>query len=124
MIKGATGKRFKYFFCSILRFVCFLGLLIAYIVVKVTVTPAINWLNALLLYLTIGCLVSGVFNLILCGMPATAYKQNKLVQILCAILTTITGGIGSTALCISACAMKVLDEEIENENIIKIKKGK
>ena len=122
MLNGATGKRFYYFMSSAFRFLGFVALLIAYIIVKIAVNPAIELLNILLITLSIGGLVSGIFNLILCGMPATGYKLNKLSQILCLIVTILTGGIVGTAFTTIAFAMKVTDEEVENEKITKVRK--
>ena len=122
MLKGATGKRFYYFMSSAFRFFGFLALLIAYIIVKITVKPAIAWLNILLIALSLGGLVSGLFNLILCGMPATGYKMNRLSQILCLIVTILTGGIVGTIFTAMAFAMKVTDEEVKNEKIMKVRK--
>lgn len=121
MIKGATAKRFNFFFSALLRFVCFVGLLIAYIVVKITVKPQIAWLNALLLSLSLLGLATAVFNLILCGFTATAYKQNFAIQIICFLVTLCTGGIISTTLTGIATFSKVLDEEIKNEKIFNTK---
>ena len=123
-MKGTMGKRLNYFMSSMLRLICFLGLIIAFIVVKITVKPEIIWLSYLLLGLAIGGLVSGIFNLIMCGMTSTGYSQNKLIQIICVCVTALTGGIIATTLTAVACGTKVLQDEIENEKIIKIKKYK
>ena len=96
--------------------------MIAFIVVKIAVRPSIDWLNYLLLGLSLGGLVSGVFNLILCGLTATAYKTNKRIQIICLIVTILTGGIVGTTLTSVALGTRVLDDEVENEKIFKIKK--
>ena len=64
MFKGATGKRVFYFSSAMLRVVTSIALLIAVIVVKFTVKPSIDWLNALLIILTISGIVSGLFNLV------------------------------------------------------------
>ena len=122
MLTGATGKRFYYFISSFCRLVGFIGLLIAFIVVKVSVVPAIEWLNLLLLSLSLGSLMSGLINLSMCGMPATGYKTSRAIQIFCLVITIITGGIFGTIFTSLAFAQKVSDEEVENENIIKIKK--
>ncbi|MCI5497061.1 MAG: hypothetical protein MR412_00510 [Firmicutes bacterium] len=122
MIKGANGKRFNYFMSAFFRLFCFVGCLIAFIVVKIAVRPSIDWLNYLLLGLSLGGLVSGVFNLILCGLTATAYKTNKRIQIICLIVTILTGGIVGTTLTSVALGTRVLDDEVENEKIFKIKK--
>lgn len=122
MLSGATGKRFYYFMSSFCRIIGFVALLIAFIVVKLTVKPAIEWLNLLLLLLSIGSLMSGIFNLAMCGMPATGYKSSKAIQIVCLVLTCITGGLLGTVFTSLALAQKVTDEEVENENITKIKK--
>lgn len=124
MLKGAIGKRFYYFMSSFFRLIGFLALLIAFIIVKCTVTPAIEWLNFLLLSLSLGGLLSGIFNLAMCGMPATGYKTSKGVQIFCLIITIITGGILGTLFTAIALGQKITDEEVANENIIKIKKQK
>lgn len=122
MIKGANGKRFNYFLSAMFRGIAFIGLLIAYIVVKITVKPSIEWLNILLLCLSLGGLVSGIFNLVLCGFTATGYKQNFWLQLFCLILTCVTGGIVGTTLTAVAFGCKIPDEEIESENIIRLKK--
>ena len=124
MLTGATGKRFYYFMSSFFRLFGFLALLIAFIIVKITVKPAIEWLNLLLLLLSLGSLMSGIFNLAMCGMPATGYKVNKSSQIVCLILTILTGGILGTVFTSLGFALKVSDEEVENENIFKVKKHK
>ena len=122
MLTGATGKRFYYFMSSFFRLIGFLALLIAFIVVKITVKPAIEWLNLLLLCLSLGSLMSGLLNLSMCGMPATGYKTSRAIQVFCLVLTIITGGIVGTVFTSIAFAQKVTDEEVENENIVKIKK--
>lgn len=122
MIKGAMGKRFNYFMSAFFRLICFLGTLIAYIVVKVTVNPPIEWLNILLILLSIGGLVSGTFNIIMCGMTATSYTEKKWIQIICLIVTIITGGIFGTTFTSVAIATKISQEEIDNEKLIRIKK--
>ena len=122
MLTGAIGKRFYYFMSSFFRLIGFVALLIAFIVVKITVKPSIEWLNLLLLLLCIGSLMSGILNLAMCGMTATGYKTSKAIQIGCLIVTILTGGILGTVFTSLGFAGKVSDEEIENENIIKIKK--
>lgn len=122
MIKGSLGKRYHYFMSAFFRLIGFLGLLIAYIVVKITVKPAIEWLNILLLCLSIGGLISGAFNFAMCGMTATGYKENKALQIICLIVTCITGGIFGTTFSAIALATKIPNEEVENEKLVKIKK--
>jgi len=124
MLKGATGRRLYYFMSSFFRLIGFLALLIAFIVVKITVKPAIEWLTVLLLMLSLGGLMSGILNLAMCGMPATGYKTSKKIQIFCLIITIITGGILGTIFTALALGQKITDEEVENENIIKIKKHK
>lgn len=122
MIKGSMGKRFHFFMSAFFRLIGFLGLLIAYIVVKITVKPAINWLNILLICLSIGNLISGIFNFAMCGMTASGYKENKALQIICLIVTCVTGGIFGTTFTAIALGTKISEEEIENEKLIKIKK--
>ncbi len=122
MLKGATGKRIFYFTSAFFRFCSFIAFLIAFIVVKVTVNPEIVWLNYLLIGFCFGGLISAVFNLILCGYTATAYKSAKASQIICVIITALTGGIASTTITLTACITKVTEEEIQSERIIKIKK--
>ena len=122
MLTGATGKRFYYFMSSFCRLIGFLALLIAFIIVKITVKPAIEWLNVLLISLSLGGLMSGILNLAMCGIPATGYKSSKKMQIVCLVVTIITGGILGTVFTSLALGQKVSDEEVENENIIKIKK--
>ena len=122
MLTGAMGKRFYYFMSSFFRLIGFVSLLIAFIVVKITVKPSIEWLNLLLLLLCIGSLMSGILNLAMCGMPATGYRTSKAIQIGCLVVTILTGGLLGTVFTCLGFAGKVSDEEIENENIIKIKK--
>ena len=124
MLTGAIGKRFYYFMSSFFRLFGFIALIIAFVVVKITVKPAIEWLNLLLLLLSMGSLMSGIFNLAMCGMPATGYKSSKTIQIVCLIVTILTGGIFGTVFTSLGFALKVSEEEIKNENIIKIKKHK
>lgn len=119
---GSMGKRLNYFLSSLLRILSFVGLLIAYIVVLITVKPAISWLNILLLVLSITTLVSGVFNLVMCGLTASAYNNKKFLQIICFIFTLVTGGIISSVFTGVAVFTKVPAEEIESENIFKVKK--
>ncbi len=121
MFKGATGKRVFYFSSAVLRFVTSIALLIAVIIVKFTVSPSIDWLNALLITLTITGIVSGLYNLILCGLPALAYKNNRAVQIVCFIFTLVTGGILSSLITGFAVFTKVLPEDIKNEKIFNVK---
>lgn len=122
MMNGATGKRFYYLLSSFARIIGFIALLIAYIVVKIVVEPSIAWLNILLLCLSLGGLVSGIMNLILCGMTATGYKQKNLLQIICFIITMLTGGLVGSVLSGLGTFSRVSDEEVEAENIIRIKK--
>ena len=63
---------------SFFRLFGFLALLIAFIIVKITVKPAIEWLNLLLLLLSLGSLMSGIFNLAMCGMPATGLIEMSM----------------------------------------------
>ena len=116
------NKRIFYFLSALFRGITCLGCFIAYIVVKITVAPEIIWLNLLLLFLSLGALLSGIFNLCLCGLTATSYRQNRWMQILCLIFTIFTGGIASTAFTAMAVAIRPKKEEIENENLFKIKK--
>ena len=122
MFKGSMGKRLAYFSSSLLRILSFIGLLIAYIVVKISVKPQIGWLNILLVSLTISTMLSGVFNFLMCGLTASDYKNKKFLQILCFIFTLVTGGICSSALTGVAVFTKVTKQEIEDENIFKVKK--
>ena len=119
MFKGVNGKRINYLLSCGLRALCFVALLIAYIVVKIVVKPSIDWLNVLLICLSIGGLISAVFNLVLCGFTATAYKQSKTIQIICFVVTLLTGGIIATTLTCIAVFTRVTDEEIANENVFK-----
>jgi len=121
MLKGATWKRFYYFVSALCRFVDFLGLLVAFIVVKVVVEPSIDWLNALLLTLSILGLGTSIFNLCLCGLPATAYQEKKFIQILCFVITLLTGGVLSTTFTGLGAFIKVDEEEIKNERIFNTK---
>ena len=121
MLKGATGKRFYYFLSALFRFVSFIGLLIAFIVVKIVVDPDIGWLNGLLLSLSILSLVTSLFNLVLCGLPATAYREQFAIQLICFILTLLTGGVASSTFTGIATFIKVEDDEIKNERIFNTK---
>lgn len=107
-----------------LRLICFLGTLIAFVVVKIVVSPPIEWLNILLLLLSIGGLISGVLNILICGMTATGYRENKIIQIVCLIFTIVSGGLLGTIFTSIAFATKIDDEEIENEHLVKIKGSK
>ena len=122
MLKGAIAKRFYFVLSSLFRMISFLGLLISYIVVKLTVKPEIHWLNVLLLVLAITCLATSVFNLVLCGFTATAYKENKLIQIICFLVTLVTGGIASSTFTGIATFTNVLEDEVKNEKIFNTKK--
>ena len=119
---GATNKRIYFFMSAIFRAFTFIACLIAYIVVKITVKPGIDWLNLLLLFLSLGSLLSGLFNLCLCGLTATGYAQNRWVQIICLVFTCITGGIASTTFTALAVAIRPSKEELEEENLFKVKK--
>lgn len=121
MLKGATAKRFYYFMSALLRFIDFVGLLIAFIVVACTLKPAISWLNGLLITLSLLGLATSLFNLILCGFTASAYKQNFKIQLICFILTLVTGGIISSTMTGLAAFTKVELEEIKNEKIFNTK---
>lgn len=117
MFKGATGKRVFYFSSAMLRVVASIALLIAVIVVKFTVKPSIDWLNALLIILTISGIVSGLFNLVMCGLPALAFKSKRGIQIVCFIFTLVTGGPLSSLITGFAVFTKVLPEDIKNEKV-------
>lgn len=117
MFKGATGKRVFYFSSAMLRVVTSIALLIAVIVVKFTVKPSIDWLNALLIILTISGIVSGLFNLVMCGLPALAFKSKMGIQIVCFIFTLVTGGPLSSLITGFAVFTKVLPEDIKNEKV-------
>lgn len=116
-MKGAMGKRFAYLLASVFRLFMFFACLIAYIVVKLAVKPPIPWLNALLLCLSIGGLISGAFNLIMCGYSAYGYKKNITVQICDFILTFITGGIIGTSFAGIGLFTRVQPGDIESEGI-------
>ncbi len=116
-MKGAMGKRFAYLLASIFRIFMFFACLIAYIVVKLAVKPPIDWLNALLLSLSIGGLLSGAFNLIMCGFSAYGYKKNLTLQICDFILTFITGGFVGTAFAGIGLFTRVREEDITSEGI-------
>ena len=124
MFKGAMGKRLAYFTSAFLRFLSFLGLLIAFVSVKIAVEPDIEWLNALLLILSMTCLATSIFNLGLSGMTATAYQTKKSVQIVCFCVTIVTGGILSSVFTGLAVFAKVDKSEVENENLINIKRSR
>ncbi len=117
MFKGATGKRVFYFSSAMLRVVTSIALLIAVIVVKFTVKPSIDWLNALLIILTISGIVSGLFNLVMCGLPALAFKSKRGIQIVCFVFTLVTGGPLSSLITGFAVFTKVLPEDIKNEKV-------
>ena len=121
MFKGATGKRVFYFSSAMLRVITSIALLIAVIIVKFTVKPSIEWLNALLIILTISGIVSGLFNLAMCGLPAIAFKNNKAVQVFCFIFTLVTGGVLSSILTGFAVFTKVMPEDIKNEKVFSTK---
>lgn len=121
MFKGATGKRVFYFSSAMLRVITSIALLIAVIVVKFTVKPSIEWLNALLIILTISGIVSGLFNLAMCGLPAISFKNNKAIQVVCFIFTLITGGVLSSILTGFAVFTKVMPEDIKNEKVFSTK---
>lgn len=122
MLKGATGKRFFYFLSAFLRFIVFLGLVVAYIVVKITVNPPITWLNILLVCLMVSNFITSLFNLVLCGFSANQYRDNGVVQVICFLLTLLTGGIATSTITGVAVFTKVLPEEIKNEKIFNVKK--
>lgn len=124
MFKGATGKRVFYFTSAMLRTIVAVGLLIAYIIVKFTVKPSIVWLNTLLIVLAVAGIISALYNLAMCGMPATGYKTNKGVQIGCLIFTCLTGGILSSIFTGFAVFTKVLPEDVKNERIFNTKNFK
>lgn len=121
-LTGATNKRIYFFLSMLFRAITFVGCLIAYIVVKITVKPGIEWLNLLLLFLSLGSLLSALFNLCMCGLTATAYAQNKLMQIMCLVFTILTGGIASTTFTAIAVAIQPTKEEIDSENLFRVKK--
>lgn len=121
MFKGATGKRVFYFSSAMLRVIVSIVLLITCIVVKLAVKPNIEWLNILLIVLTITGFISGLFNLAMCGMPAIAYKSKKVIQIICFLFTLVTGGILSSILTGFAVFTKVLPEDIKNEKVFNTK---
>ena len=121
MFKGATGKRVFYFSSAMLRVITSIALLIAVIIVKFTVKPSIEWLNALLIILTISGIVSGLFNLAMCGLPAIAFKNNKAVQVFCFIFTLVTDGVLSSILTGFAVFTKVMPEDIKNEKVFSTK---
>lgn len=121
MLKGATGKRFFYFMSAVLRIITAILLLIAFIVVKIVVKPSIDWLNALLIILSVLGFASGLFNLILCGMPALAFKTKKALQLVCFVFTVLTGGILTSMLTGMAVFTKVLPQDIKNERVFNTK---
>ena len=121
MLTGATKKRVFYFASAFFRLIAMLGLIIAYIAVKIAVKPPITWLNILLLCLAISNLLTAIFNLILCGFSATAYHEKFTVQLVCFLLTLLSGGIASTTFTGIGAFTKVLPEEIKNEGIYNTK---
>lgn len=121
MLEGATSKRFHFFLSAFCRFVVFLGLIVAFIVVKITVEPEIRWLNILLMVLAIVNLATSIFNLILCGFSANQYHDNFAPQLICFLICMFTGGIVTTTFTGVATFTKVLPEEIKNEKIFNTK---
>ena len=121
-LSGATNKRLYFFMSAICRAFTFIGCLIAYIVIKIAVNPEILWLNLLMLFLSLGSLLSGLFNLCLCGLTATGYTQNRWIQIINLMFTCVTGGIASTTFTAIAVSIRPTQEEIDEENLIKVKK--
>lgn len=121
MLVGATKKRLYYCLSAFCRFIVFLGLIVAYISVKITVKPSIGWLNILLMCLAIANLITAVFNLILCGFSANQYNSNFAVQLICFLSTLVTGGILSTAFTGVATFTKVLLEDMKSEGIFNTK---
>ena len=121
MLIGATKKRFFYFLSAFFRFVACLGLIVAFISVKIAVKPNINWLNALLICLAIANLIMAVFNLMLCGMTANAYKSNFKIQLICFLLTLFTGGVASTTFTGVGAFTNVLPEDIKSEGLYNTK---
>lgn len=120
-MKGATWKRLYFLSSAVCRFIDFLGLLVAFIVIKVVVEPSIDWLNTLLLTLSLLGLATSIFNLMLCSLPATGYAENKFIQIICFIVTLLTGGPLSSTLTGFATFIKVDENEIKNERIFNTK---
>jgi hypothetical protein len=57
----------------------------------------------------------------MCGMPALAYKNKKLVQFICFGVTAVTGGPLSSILSGMAVFTKVLPEDIKNEKLFNTK---
>ena len=116
-MKGAMGKRFAYLLASVFRIVMFFACLIAYIVVKIAVKPPIEWLNILLICLSIGGLLSGAFNLIMCGFSAFGYKKKLAIQICDFVFTFISGGFIGTAFAGIGLFTRVREEDITSEGI-------
>jgi len=121
MFKGAMGKRVFYFSSAILRFLTSIALFIAYFIVKFAVKPEAEWVNSLLMVLALVGLISGMLNLAMCGMPAMAYKTKKVVQVVCFVLTLISGGPLTSTLTGFAVFTRVSDDDIKNENVFNTK---
>ena len=112
---GSTWKRLYFFISAVLRIVSSVALLVGYIVCRVVIDPDIIWLNMVLFILTWACLATGLFNLVMCGMTATAYKDMMKTQLICFVSTLLTGGIFSTILTGVAVFVPVDPEELKRE---------
>ena len=118
---GSTWKRLYFFISAVLRFASAIALLVGYIVCKIAIDPDIIWLNMLLFVVMLTCLATGLFNLVMCGMTATAYKDLFRTQLICFIVTMLTGGIVSTVFTGIAAFVPVDPEELKREAIYNTK---
>jgi hypothetical protein len=121
MLIGATKKRFFYFLSAFFRFVACLGFVVALVSVMIAVKPNIKWLNALLLTLAITNLITAIFNLLLCGVTANGYKSNFRIQLICFLLTLLSGGIASSTFTGVAVFTRVLPEDLKSEGVYNTK---
>lgn len=119
---GATNKRIYYLLSGVVRLLSFIVFLVAAIVVGIVVRPVIMWLNILLVALSIGSLISAVYNIALCGMTAHSYRNNILVQVIGMILTAVSGGIVSTTFTAIALGTRVTEDDLELEGIVRVRK--
>ncbi|MBE5736473.1 MAG: hypothetical protein E7356_03895 [Clostridiales bacterium] len=120
-MRGATWKRIYYFLSAVIRFVSSILLFASLILVKIFVDPQIWWLNVLLFVLMLTTLASGLFNLVLCGLTASAYQEMFKMQLICFISTLLTGDIVSSTFTGLATFIKVEEEEILAERIYNTK---
>lgn len=126
---GSTWKRLYYFVSSMLRLTSAIVLLICYVACRIVCSPDILWLNMLLFVVMLTCLATSLFNLVMCGLTATAYNNMFKTQIICFVVTMLTGGIVSTVFTGLATFVPVDGDELKREAIynaktFKFKEGK